>query len=441
MNNAATSPCIDPVRYWNDVLLELFRRLGGAPGPLARTAAMLHTTLFDVVNHQSRADQALDNTPYRSYLGALPAVPGDDVAGAVHVAARELLLALHPAGATIVEAAFADCRPTGSTLGSTAAGAMLALRANDGSDAAGPYQPDGVPGAWRPTSAGTGAVTPHWGRVRPFSGTAGSAFRPPAPAGARDYAALLASRVYAEQVNEVKALGARDSATRTAEQTEIATFWANDLDGTYKPPGHLLAITADLAPVGDLLAQARLFALVSAAMADAGIVAWDAKYDTGIDLWRPESAIRLADTDGNPDTVADAAWQPLSADRSGAPVSPAFPAHVSGHATFAGAWATVLRHYFGTDYHTFSATSEDPHVPAGTVRTFHSFSQAAAENARSRVYLGVHYQFDADNGLAAGEAVGDHVYATLFRRTASPACAPRASRRSIQPGAAERTSR
>jgi hypothetical protein len=409
------------VRYWNDVLLDVFRQVGGAPGPLARTAAMLHGAVFDVVNNQVRVDRRLDSPLYQSYLGRLPAQRGARVDDGVNVAARNILLAVHPDLAPTINAAFNAQYPGSnpakivSPLGKAAAREMLRVRARDGAEDNTPYRLDGVPGSWRPTTPGTSAATPNWGRVTPFGLSSGSMFRPQGPAGAANYADLLASRAYAEQVNEVQLLGEAESAARTADQTHAALFWANDLNGTYKPPGQLLHITDEVVPPQALLDDARLFALISFALADAMITAWDSKYDTAIDLWRPETAIKLADTDGNPDTMAKPDWQPLSATETGVHFSPPFPAYISGHATIAGAWAEILRLYLGTDNRQFTATSEDPNLPAGSItRTFASFSQAGIENARSRIYLGVHYQFDADRGLAAGKAVAVHLFRTLL---------------------------
>jgi hypothetical protein len=405
-----------PVRYWNGVLLAVFRETGGAPGPLARTAAMMHGAIFDVVNNQTRVDGGVDFLPYQSYLGVLPTSPGASVVDAINVAARDVLLALHPASEATIAGAYAASYPAGaapatSQLGSAAAQAMLRIRAADGAGDATGYEPEPVPGAWRPTTPGTTAATPRWGRVTPFGGGRAAAFRPPLPGGFASYPELLASQLYADQVAEVRALGRFDSTARTADQTEVAWFWANDLDGTYKPPGHLLRLTDEItSPDPDLVTEARLFALVSFAIADAAIVAWDSKYETAVNLWRPESAVRLAGTDGNLGTVAEPGWRPLSATRDGVHFSPNFPAYTSGHATMAGAWAGILQRYFGTDTWNFTATSEDPHVVPGTVRSFGSFSQAAIENARSRVYLGVHYQFDADFGLAAGAATARHIF-------------------------------
>ena len=420
----AETPPADPVRlvrYWNEVLLSVFRRVSGAPGPLARTAAMLHATIFDVVNNQLCVDRGLDGLPYRSYLGVLPTTRNASVADAVNVAARDVLRALHPSCQSIIDGAFAArysnrpvrrgggspdpddptgggpaAAPVTSQLGAAAAAAMLRSRDHDGSQPGrcpADIDPD-QPGAWRLTSPDTDPVTPFWGRVTPFSFSSGSVFRPPLPARLPTYAELLTSVVYAQQVNESAALGAADSTVRSAEQTEIAWFWAHDLDGTVKAPGHLLRITATLPLQGTLLAEARLFALLSVALADALIAAWDSKYDTPVSLWRPESAIRLAGTDGNPATQAIPGWSPLSCDVTGSRFTPASPAYVCSHAALAGAWSTVLREYYGTDRRTLMAATEDPHLPPGTVRTFGSFSEAAAESARSRLYLGVHFEFE-----------------------------------------------
>nr|GFD13963.1 hypothetical protein [Tanacetum cinerariifolium] len=192
------------------------------------------------------------------------------------------------------------------------------------------------------------------------------------PTNLLDYTALLASALYAEQMTEVKLLGEAHSVARTPEQTEIAFFWANDLNGTSKPPGQLYTITQDVAKKqgtpDNLLETARLFAMVGTAMVNASIVAWQAKYfnpGTGkpLRLWRPETAIQLANTDGNPSTAADPTWQPLSAMASGTRFSPNFPAYVSGHSTFGAAWAIAMKAFYdGRDDIAFTATTEDPHA-------------------------------------------------------------------------------
>ncbi|MFI9817906.1 vanadium-dependent haloperoxidase [Saccharothrix variisporea] len=407
---AAAAPVSDPVLFWNDVLLEVFRDEGGAPTPMARGGAMVHAAIYDAVN---------SITPIgKPYLYQTTA-PNASVRHAVAYAAHDTLVAAFPGVDFSDDLADAlDGAPdsgNGKAVGQAAAAAMIAARSGDGSADTTAYQVGTQPGQWRPTGR-AGAATLNWGLVKPFTATSATQFRPSPPAGYATLPELLASPEYAAQVNEVKSLGSAGSTTRTAEQTRIAHFWANDLDDTYKPPGQLFAHTQIVARQRGLgtAEKARLFALVALVMGDAGIVAWDAKYQTAIDLWRPESAIRLADTDGNPATTADPNWQPLSPDADGNRWSPPFPAYVSGHATFAGAWAGAMQAYFGTDAVTFTATTEDPYA-VGVTRTFTTFSAAARENARSRVYLGVHYQFDADSGLAAGTALAQHAASTFLR--------------------------
>src|SRR6266540_3001112 len=152
----------------------------------------------------------------------------------------------------------------------------------------------------RPTGSGPPA-TPNWGLVTPFTLTSGSQFRPPPPAGISAMPQLLASTQYATNFNDVKDLGRYNSTSRTADQTQAAFFWANDVDTTYKPPGQHFAHTQAVSRQQGLTqaGNARLFALVALAMADAAITAWDSKYLTPIDLWRPETAIHLALDDGN----------------------------------------------------------------------------------------------------------------------------------------------
>lgn len=301
-------------------------------------------------------------------------------------------------------------------LGRQAAELVLAERSSDGWNNRTGYVPDSVPGAWQPTG-GTlcdtvaDAATPHWGMVRPFALQSGRQFRPPLPANARSYAELLGSSTYQFQVDHVRRLGGHPGFVfneRNAEQTQIAWFWANDLDGTYKPPGQLLEHTRIVAESRGLSQddKVRLFAWVAIALADASIAAWDTKFLTVIDLWRPIHGVNHAFPGDN--------WLPLSADRNGNQFTPCFPAWVSGHATFGGAWAGAMSRFFGTDSVTFTGTTEDPHARNldGTFvrRTFSSFSQAANENAISRVYLGVHYRFDGDlDGRNLGANVANAV--------------------------------
>ncbi|MFI7358906.1 vanadium-dependent haloperoxidase [Streptomyces avidinii] len=224
---------------------------------------------------------------------------------------------------------------------------MRTARTGDGSDNDQVYVGDNKPGAWRPTSypdmidpgcsRDSRAAAPFWGQVKPFALTSGSQFRPPTPGLYGTYEKLLASDEYQRQVEAARTAGADKPTSRTpvinrtSDQEAAAWFWANDEDGTYKPPGQLLQATREIATQRKLntYENARLFALVSTAMADAGIAVRDVKFLTPIDLWRPVSAIR----EGGLDTE----WKPLLKTRAGVNVNPCFPGWSSGHATFGAA--------------------------------------------------------------------------------------------------------
>jgi hypothetical protein len=222
--------------------------------------------------------------------------------------------------------------------------------------------------------------------------TSPSQFRPGPPP-------VLDSAAYATAYNEVKSVGGTDSTTRTPDQTAFARFWA-DLPGvTFTPPGHWNQIAEDAAMTRriKLPAEARLFALLDIALADAGISCWETK--NFYDFWRPVTAIRAGDSDGNPLTAGDPTWTPLWA-------TPAFSSYTSGHSTFSAAAAEVLDSVFGANF-SFSDTG-DPTEGLAT-RRFTGFDQAAAEAAASRMYGGIHFRFDNETGLMVGGEVGQYV--------------------------------
>jgi hypothetical protein len=431
---AQAAPIGDHVIFWNNVLLKTYRTVGGAPGPLARSGAMMHNAMFNAVNaiNCNKTGSYDDfNCLAIDYTGGVPITnwANPHVGTAIDYAAQTVLSGLYPAVSFTGDLTAAQdgiaadaSQQQGRAVGVKAGQNMLASRVGnlDRSTMNTSYTLIDQPGYWRPTGSGN-AATPGWGQVVPFSRFSESYklnnLRPALPGGFTTMPALLASSAYAGQVNEVKNLGRATGSTRTADQTQAAWFWANDLDGTYKPPGQHFAHT-QVVSAGrglDQMANLRLFAQVSAAMADAAIIAWDAKYLTAIDLWRPESAIQLAGTDNNAATGAEAGWKPLSADRNGVNFSPAFPAWISGHATFGGAWAKAMERYFGTDNVTFTGGTDDPHA-VGVTRTFTSFSAAAVEDARSRVWLGVHYSWDGTQGNTAGAKVGNYVADKLLQK-------------------------
>jgi hypothetical protein len=224
--------------------------------------------------------------------------------------------------------------------------------------------------------------------------TSGSQFRQPTGPPA------LSSAAYAAEVNEVKALGKSDSATRTADQTNMARFWASG-GGTSQPTGHFnkIAQTVAAAEGKTLSENARLFALLNLAEADAVIVAWDNKYlSNGSSFWRPVTAIQLADQDDNAATDADPNWLPLLP-------TPPYPSYSSGLSTVGGAAGKILEQFFGTDDISFTSTA--PNIPD---RMFTSFSQMSQEVADSRMYGGIHFRFEDERGRSDGLLLGQFVF-------------------------------
>ena len=406
----ASSPAhADAVLDWNAVLLSAIRLARPPPPMAARDMAIMNTAVYDAVN----AASALRYRPYR-YDG--PPVLGASAEAAASAAAYRVLSHLFPeiaAQAPSLAArmqalydhatgdATAPAVAIGVALGDRQADAILAARAHDGADASPPpYLGDTATGRWRPTPPGMAPGTlPQWPQVTPWAMTAPTQFRPPGPP-------PLTSTTWAGSLNMVEALGSAKSEVRGPERTEIALFWA-DLDGTETPPGHWLDIAISVAAdrALDLLQNARLLALVSVAEADAGIVAWDAKY--AYSAWRPITAIAEAESSGNAEVMAEPGWTPLLA-------TPPFPEYVSAHSTFSSAAATALRLFFGDDRVAFTAHS-DAEGLSGVTRHFASFSSAAEEAGMSRIYGGIHFRFSHLDGNAAGRNLGQYVFDNFFQ--------------------------
>ncbi len=401
----------DPVTAWNDLYLDAVRSGPASPGAITRDLAIMNVGVYDAL--------AAINKRTIPYGPAQPVAPGASAEAAAHAAAWQALVSVRPSQQAMFDAAFASwmagipngpAKDEGVKVGLACANALLALRANDGSKSTINYVPGNLPGDWKPTFPDfSPPVTPHWGNVVPWVMDTAEEFRPPA-----SWLPQLTSNKYAQHVNEVKSLGALNSKTRTAYQSETAFFWANDKNGTYKPPGHMVDYALRVSEQQGLNFQqnARLLGLLSLAMADGVICCWDTKYDTDRDLWRPIDAIRRADEDNNPKTEKDAGWLPF------APSTPAFPSYTSGHQMFGAVHAAIERQFFGRDWLKHTVTSDDG--PPGQVRTYWNFTFPALENGRSRIYLGIHYQFDCDVAYAGGTQVGNLVYREALKR-ANPA--------------------
>jgi membrane-associated phospholipid phosphatase len=383
-------PSANVVLEWNQLALHAVGQARVSPVVASRALAITQAAVYDSVNAIDRSFE-----PYHAHVHASR---GASPEAAAAQAAHDALTALFPAQAGTFDSALAadlagippGQARQGVEVGSEVARQILDWRSTDGSAATVTYTPGTDPGDWQPTPpAFLPALAPQWPNVTPFALSAGSQFRPgPPPA--------LDSAAYAAAFNEVKDLGRSDSTTRTAEQTQIARFW-NDALGTAFAFGYWNRIAEGVAADQglSLVSDARLFALLNIATADAIISCWDAKYT--YNLWRPVTAIRAADTDGNPDTEPDAGWTPLL-------VTPNFPSYTSAHSTVSGAAAGVLTALFGADYHFTVGAESVPYT-----RSFASFEAAAAEAGRSRIYGGIHYAFDSATGLAVGAEVADYV--------------------------------
>lgn len=379
----ATLARADVVTDWNNAALDAIRAGTTAPPVASRSLTILHVSIYDAVN-------GIDRT-YEPYLvpSAVPASASCEAAASAAV--HEALVSLFPAAASsfdTLHAAILASIPDGPhkiagiVWGEFVANQILAARANDGSDAIVPPPGGGGPGVWIPAPpAFAPYLLPQWGFVVPFAMNSSSQFRPPGPPS-------LDSQRYAADYNEVKELGAAVGSTRTEEQTLIALFWA-DSAGTETPPGHWNSIAQTIAATrGNTLEEnARLFALLNIAMADAAICAWDAKYT--FDFWRPVTAINFAEPELN--------WMSFI-------VTPPFPDYVSGHSTFSGAAATVLALFYGTDDLPFTIGSD--FLP-GVYRSFPTCLAAAEEAAVSRLYGGIHFRSANEDGLQAGISIGE----------------------------------
>jgi hypothetical protein len=399
LNLLPVSVFADVVTQWNTAALNAIREARTSPPRASRALAILHVAMFDAVNGIDRSYEPFFVTEF---------APGgaSDVAAA-SAAAHKVLVALFPESAATFDQLHAatlagiqsEARNARSVeWGESVADQILAWRANDNTDAVIPAPTGEGPGVWVPTPpASAPYLLPQWGHVAPFAMPVGAHFRPLGPP-------ALDTVQYAEHYAEVKAFGALVGSSRTPEQSEIALFWA-DGAGTETPPGHWNTVARDVADErgnssirNSLIENARLFALLNVAMADAAICAWDAKYT--FNSWRPVTAIRNGDTDGNPLTVAGPSWSSLI-------VTPPFPDYVSGHSTFSGAAAQILARFYRTDRIAFTTGSD--FLP-GVTRHFPSFSAAAAEAAISRLYGGIHFRFANDDGLAAGKEIGDWAF-------------------------------
>jgi hypothetical protein len=413
---ALTSPTAaraDAVTDWNLIASTTIVVNAGQPPPVSVLHfAMVHGAVYDAVNAIDRGHQP--------YLVQPPSNPTDSKEAAAATAAfrvlvgfddlpgpfRNQLPTLQPQYDNYI-AALPDnppgSRAAGVTIGEATARAMLTARLNDGRFGPPPtlYLP--ALGIWRPTPPNFAQDPAPWvGNVRTFIVPNAEMLRTDGPN-------ALTSAAYTEDFNEVKTLGSLYSTTRTADQTDGAIFWQDQGTALWNRIFRTLAASQEL----DIVENARLFAMGNLAAADALIGCWNDKYYW--QFWRPITAIREADTDGNPATVADPTWLPLFDPATPVPppplVTPPFPDHPSGHCCATSAFVHTLQNFFGTDKIGFSAHSNK----SGTTRSFGRFSDALKEVIDARVWAGIHFRTADMQGAALGKKVAQYLKKHYFQ--------------------------
>ncbi len=389
------------ILQWNRVLMETVRTPGQHPATImpVRSYAMMHAAMFDAVN-------SIDGS-HTPYLTDVPGSPNASIEAAAAQAARDVLAALYPTRLAIFDAELAISlqgieqyrAEQGISIGRIVAERLLAARANDGWTVTPPlYSLPSTPGNWQPTPpANAAAQFTHYPSVLPFAITSSNQFAPSAPP-------AMTSAQYAADLNEVKEIGSVNSLTRTADQTKVAQLWA----GVNTPTNFLfvwnnVARSVSEARGSTTVEKARLFALINMSLHDALQTTFASKFQHG--LWRPVHAIRRAEEDGNANTAADPAWSSLI-------VAPPYPSFAGNMAGIGTSQSTILALFFGRDDIAFQHTWEGA---GGATRSYTSFSAMANEQARARVYGGIHFTFDNVAGQSVGTSVANYIFANVMR--------------------------
>lgn len=388
----------DVVTDWNAIMEETAHSASPDPAQWSRTAAITQVAVFEAVNSIVG--------DYEPYHDRIDAPQGASAEAAVIAAAHRALAILCPAKAPQLDAARDNSlaaipggkgKTDGIAVGIAAADAIIALRTNDGFDSPVVYTPGTRPGEYRPTPPDLSpAFRPGLGQVATFVIRNAREFRSAAPP-------ALRSKRYTRDFTEVKRVGEAHSTERPEDRTQVARFYdATDADGIYYPAARQLLATRSRT----VSENARLFALLAISIWDTAVACFETKYH--FNIWRPVTAIREANSDGNHRTESDPNW--LSA-----VFTPPFPAYPSGHASFGGAARAVLETEFGPGGH--AITLSNPAVPDIVLR-YETFKQITDDIDDARIYGGVHYRFDQEAGALQGKRVGEYV----LRHALRPAC-------------------
>lgn len=403
----ATNSNAEVIVEWNQLLQANMPSTAGLLTP--RYFAMLHIAMFDAANAIER-----EYTPYHARLLAHPAASTEAAAAQ---AGHDVLVALIPtpearaAFDAALQARLAGIQPwraaAGSAVGHQAASDIIGWRAHDGSGAPNPvFTLPTFPGLWQPTSA-QGAQFVLFGEVTPFALLTPTQYLPDPPP-------TLTSERYTRDFDEVKTLGSATSTVRTAEQTQTARLFASVGNSTiHFAMWNIVARDVARRAHWSLVDTARLFALMNASMHDGLQTSHTSKFVYG--LWRPVTAIRRADEDMNSATVADAGWTPLL-------TTPPYPSHSSNQTCVGVSSARALARAFGRDDVPYSVTWTGTGGNADVTRQYTSFSELAQQQARSRVYGGIHFDFELEASSESCTKVADWVADTRARplRTAWP---------------------
>ncbi|WP_328471536.1 vanadium-dependent haloperoxidase [Actinoplanes sp. NBC_00393] len=387
---------IDAVRVWNGFALDAVRTARATDADAARLYAMVNVAIYDAVNGLAGG---------RTHaLVPGPGPRGGNPQAAAASAAHAVLVRLVPPHTADYDTRLATDLArlhggvtSGAEWGREVGESVVTARTGDGSTPV-ESQPAGTgPGVFRAAWSGT-----QYRNVRPFAVADPARYIPgPPPA--------LTSLPYAAAYAEVAVLG--NAALPDAELLATYQYWSLPA-GSDQPPGEWLRIGLTVAADRHLplAEQARLTALLSMSLADTTVATVGTKY--AYRHWRPTTAIREGDTDGNPVTVPDPAWSARAGSVGGT------PEYVSGHSSYSGAGAAVLAGFFCRDAIPFSHVTDS--APGGAARSYRSFTAAAAETGRSRVYGGQHFEFSNQAGLSVGRAVADEVLATELLRRSGP---------------------
>jgi hypothetical protein len=396
-----------------------------SPQAAALSLAMVQGAVYDAVN-------AIDGG-HQPYLVAPAAHKRDSKTAAATAAAFRVLVGfpervapiagvvpsqlstLHPLyDASLATVPGGAAKINGIAIGEASATAMLTARQNDGRGGGFTFVPGTAPGQWRPAppQGPTGIVAsdpaPWVGFVKPFIVRNVAMLRSDGPN-------ALTSRAYAKDFNEVKTLGSLTSTKRTADQTAAAIFWQDNGPAIWNRVYRELASSHRLG-IAD---SARLFAMTNLAAADGSIGCWNDKAYWS--SWRPITAIREADSDGNPATRADPDWVPLfdpSVSVSGAPlVTPGFPDQPAGHTCISSATVHALQAFFGTDKVSFTAISNKCLPAPCPARRFHRLSAALEEVIGARIWAGIHFRRADEQGALLGKKVARYLTAHYFKST------------------------